>query len=51
MQHLSLGNDVLQSGTMVKIEKIIVLIKEDFRRLKKFYQNTIGTTLTYLKLC
>lgn len=36
MQHLSLGNDVLQSHPMVKIEKLIVLIKEDFQRLNKF---------------
>lgn len=36
MQHLSLGNDVLQSDPKVKIEKLIVLIKEDFRRLNKF---------------
>lgn len=36
MQHLSLGNDVLQSDPMVKIEKLIVLIKEDFRRLNTF---------------
>lgn len=36
MQHLSLGNDVLQSDPMVKIEKLIVLIKEHFRRFNKF---------------
>lgn len=36
MQHLSLGNDVLQSDPMVKIEKLIVLIQEDSRRLNNF---------------
>lgn len=36
MQHLSLGNDVLQSDPMVKIEKLIVLIKKHFRRFNKF---------------